>query len=227
MLSTRRRGFTLIELLVVLAIIAVLAAILFPVFAMVRRKARMTADVTALHQVAEAMAQYLLDHNQMAPPTLNALCKDGAKYVAPGDLQAKRDGARICSYQDDGYGNVLYNLYGLSPAGFAVDQTVYFDPAVAATAPPQGWPAWQNHGIEKWSDFPMMRNKQRPKYTIVTTSRYNQSSKDNGDPPYDDGPILVLRVDGTVKPYADKAAVTLTTPDATSGLTPFEYQSMR
>ena len=39
----RKHGFTLIELLVVVAIIAVLAAILFPVFAGAREKARQSA----------------------------------------------------------------------------------------------------------------------------------------------------------------------------------------
>ena len=38
--SRRPRGFTLIELLVVIAIVAILVAILFPVFAQARSKAR-------------------------------------------------------------------------------------------------------------------------------------------------------------------------------------------
>lgn len=43
MKRNRLSGFTLIELLVVVAVIALLAAILFPVFAQAREKARQTA----------------------------------------------------------------------------------------------------------------------------------------------------------------------------------------
>ena len=46
-----RRGFTLIELLVVSAIIAILAAILFPVFAQAREAARKASCASNLKQM--------------------------------------------------------------------------------------------------------------------------------------------------------------------------------
>ena len=46
-----RQAFTLIELLVVIDIIAILAAILFPVFATAREKARQAACQSNLKQV--------------------------------------------------------------------------------------------------------------------------------------------------------------------------------
>jgi prepilin-type N-terminal cleavage/methylation domain-containing protein/prepilin-type processing-associated H-X9-DG protein len=59
----KRRGFTLIELLVVIAIIAILAAILFPVFAQVRRKARDTATQSNLKQVVLGALMYTQDYD--------------------------------------------------------------------------------------------------------------------------------------------------------------------
>lgn len=55
MCRSLRRGFTLMELLVVSAIIAILAAILFPVFAQAREKARQTICVSNLRQLGLAI----------------------------------------------------------------------------------------------------------------------------------------------------------------------------
>jgi prepilin-type N-terminal cleavage/methylation domain-containing protein/prepilin-type processing-associated H-X9-DG protein len=59
-----RRGFTLIELLVVVAIIAILAAILFPVFAQAREKARRISCASNLKQMGLAFLMYNADYDE-------------------------------------------------------------------------------------------------------------------------------------------------------------------
>jgi len=65
----RNRGFTLIELLVVITIIAVLAAILFPVFLMARAKARAMSCVNNLKQFGALFAMYQGDWDGKFPYT--------------------------------------------------------------------------------------------------------------------------------------------------------------
>lgn len=62
------RGFTLIELLVVIGIIAILAAILFPVFARAREAARRTSCLSNTKQFGVAIMQYVQDYDEMFPP---------------------------------------------------------------------------------------------------------------------------------------------------------------
>lgn len=64
----RRRGFTLVEILTVVAIIAVLAGILFPVTIAVRRRAEHTACAENLHQLGLAVTMYANDHDGWVPP---------------------------------------------------------------------------------------------------------------------------------------------------------------
>ena len=69
---TRRSGFTLVELLVVTAIIAVLAAIMFPVFARVREKARQASCASNLRQLGVAYAMYGSDYDGGCLPMYSA-----------------------------------------------------------------------------------------------------------------------------------------------------------
>jgi prepilin-type N-terminal cleavage/methylation domain-containing protein/prepilin-type processing-associated H-X9-DG protein len=62
-------GFTLIEVLVVIAIITLLAAILFPVFARARENARRASCMSNLKQIAMGVMQYTQDYDEGYPPT--------------------------------------------------------------------------------------------------------------------------------------------------------------
>lgn len=74
---TKRRGFTLIELLVAIAIIAILAAILFPVFAKAREKARQISCVSNVRQLGLAWTQYVQENDEAFPPRNATTLEDG------------------------------------------------------------------------------------------------------------------------------------------------------
>jgi prepilin-type N-terminal cleavage/methylation domain-containing protein/prepilin-type processing-associated H-X9-DG protein len=63
----RTRGFTLIELLLVIAIVGLLAAILFPVFAQARAKAHQAQCLSHLRQIGMAFKLYLQDYDEHFP----------------------------------------------------------------------------------------------------------------------------------------------------------------
>ncbi len=77
--GAKNRAFTLIELLVVCAIIAILAGILFPVFAFARNSARRTVCASNLRQTGIAFTLYKQDYDERFP-------------AAPLDIQDSHSG---------------------------------------------------------------------------------------------------------------------------------------
>jgi len=68
----QRRGFTLIEMLVVVGILALLAALLFPVFAKVRENARAASCLSNYHQIGLAVHMYANDADGQTPPNVGS-----------------------------------------------------------------------------------------------------------------------------------------------------------
>ncbi len=84
-LSHQRRAtaFTLIELLLVIAIIALLAAILFPVFARARENARRSSCQSNLKQIGLGIIQYVQDHDERYPrAAANNILTNGTSAAA-------------------------------------------------------------------------------------------------------------------------------------------------
>lgn len=102
----KRRAFTLIELLVVVAIIMVLASILFPVFAQAKSSGKRAADLAQLRQVAMAMSMYRDDYEGGYPMLFD--------YIPPGS-----------TYPD----NLGFNRWPWLVLPYAKSFDVFFSPA--------------------------------------------------------------------------------------------------
>ena len=103
----RRNGFTLIELLVVIAIIAILAAILLPVFATARERARQSSCLNNLKQLGTAVIAYSQDFDERYPvaPVNGNISWSWALYS-----YVKSDGVYLCP--DDPYTKGSPSPYG-------------------------------------------------------------------------------------------------------------------
>jgi prepilin-type N-terminal cleavage/methylation domain-containing protein/prepilin-type processing-associated H-X9-DG protein len=102
----RRRAFTLVELLVVLTVMATLAALLFPVLAAAREKARQAACATNLRQLALANGLYAGDYDgYFAPAAQEFLTRDERRWFGVRGSNGQfepRDGPLVPYLKDDG-----------------------------------------------------------------------------------------------------------------------------
>jgi prepilin-type N-terminal cleavage/methylation domain-containing protein/prepilin-type processing-associated H-X9-DG protein len=85
--TSKSSAFTLVELLVVISIIAVLAAILFPVFSRAREKSRQATCLNNLKQIAMGFTMYTQDYSNTMPPwTSNACDRSSPPAAGPGGI---------------------------------------------------------------------------------------------------------------------------------------------
>jgi len=109
------RGFTLIELLIVIAIIALLAAILFPVFARVRENARRSSCASNMKQIGLGILQYSQDYDERLP---NYVYPEGANpfWYEVTDPYIKSKKIFRCPSQaktTNPFANLHYSSYGM------------------------------------------------------------------------------------------------------------------
>jgi len=119
----KRKAFTLIELLVVIAIVAILSALLFPVFAQAKQAAKKTADLSNMKQLSTAMHMYAGDNDDFTMvkneeegydwyPSLYPYVKNQQVFKTPAYNSSPLD------YPTDYLVNGLF-AHGLSLSGFS------------------------------------------------------------------------------------------------------------
>jgi prepilin-type N-terminal cleavage/methylation domain-containing protein/prepilin-type processing-associated H-X9-DG protein len=149
--SLIRRAFTLVELLVVVGILAMLAAILFPVFAQAKEAAKRTECLSNVRQLSAAMLMYLDDHDGAYPMRVDGTDNENVDqwidmihpYVRAGK-DGKTSPLSKCSEfipapgLADGYGRKKITGWGygmnghLHNAGSPVPESVVVEPPLTA-----------------------------------------------------------------------------------------------
>jgi prepilin-type N-terminal cleavage/methylation domain-containing protein/prepilin-type processing-associated H-X9-DG protein len=120
--SRRAQGFTLVELLIVIAVIGILAGLLFPVFGRVREAGRTKACLSNLKQLGLGFSQYVQDNGRKYPGAadFNSWGVGKGQWVAgvpatdpftgePGTLATTLDGTYIDGRTADVQDGAIYS----------------------------------------------------------------------------------------------------------------------
>lgn len=143
-----KNAFTLVELLTVIAIMGVLAAILFPVLASAKRSAYKTVSMNNMHQMGIAMIQYMDQENAWSrPPTIESMARIIPQDVACSPLD---DWAKPCRFEPL---NIDNNRPMLGSYGYVPDMLRYsLGPLSQQGEPDSDW----NQLLTSCSDVPLL-----------------------------------------------------------------------
>jgi prepilin-type N-terminal cleavage/methylation domain-containing protein/prepilin-type processing-associated H-X9-DG protein len=138
-----RRGFTLIELLAVVAIIALLAGILFPVFAQAREKGRQSYCLSNLKQMGMAMMFYTEDFDGFYPPVIGHVGRRPVDFDSSwmGILSPYVKSPAVFIDLSSGHPTEPLRNYAYAPTSRAQGY-----PAIILTVDPWGTALWEGIG---------------------------------------------------------------------------------
>jgi prepilin-type N-terminal cleavage/methylation domain-containing protein len=188
-------AFTLIELLVVVAIISLLAGIMFPVMAQTRARARETACRSQMRQIGMAIQMYRDDYQEL-PPHLSTLAStyvtDSRLFVCPSDPLAGHQTGNDFLEGD------LYLKSGVS---------YDYLPNWAEAIKLGWWHAGPAYGSGKWDAL-----------TPISECAWHWANRFNrdqvgGNLPGSKGWMFVLTAGGSVRRYRVETSLAAFTPD--------------
>ena len=127
-LRANRRGFTLIELLLVIAIVSLLAAILFPAFASAREKARQASCQANLKQLGMGLLEYAQDYDECVPVGTSGVNNSNGCIAWGGQVYAYVGSAAVFQCPDDPAQPMQRTVngatYTLRPVSYAINNNL-------------------------------------------------------------------------------------------------------
>jgi len=216
--SASRKGFSLVELLTVIAIIAILASIIFPVMGLVGNRARMNKCVTQLHEIGVAVQMFKQDNRQY--PDILGIPADGvhgcdvvrpnttpATGLFPEYLKSFKlyhcpmsriiDTMATVTYNPTGTGNILgysynsYDFYKLQDGSIQQHYTKSWVDTPANVGVDPNLPVTGDNDELKQRDFErQLKFRTPPDDTVVTWCSWHEVA--SGGLPSGKAPVLFL-----------------------------------
>lgn len=114
-MSKRKHNYTLTEMLAVVAIIAILAGLLFPVINSSRERARETQAVGGCNAIATALRQYKMSYSKFPSITTSDPVGGGSGSSAGASIPTTETSS------DNKYDKIIFALSGVLPGGSSND----------------------------------------------------------------------------------------------------------